>query len=216
MKFREPQAGAVALRAAVESVSAWFSPRRTECGGHRKTPVRYRGGFTLLEMIIVLVIIAIMAGLSMPSIKSAFTEQGVRKDAHQLALMVKTAMIQAAEQNRPYVIDLTSKTIALHPAGIDAADPDAPETSDDADAATGPAQVNVAVTTTLDTPNQLQFPDAEKADKWDPVPDGTQWVFDPGELCPTTRIRILRGDAWIELTFSALTGNVEEEKNYLP
>src|ERR1017187_10192814 len=50
----------------------------------------FSAGFTLLEMIMVLVIIAILAGLSMPAMHSAFVEQAVRKDAHQLALMVKT------------------------------------------------------------------------------------------------------------------------------
>ena len=177
----------------------------------------------------VLVIIAIMAGVSMPSIESAFAEQAVRKDTHQLALMVKTAMIQSAEQHRPYVIDLTATTMALHPEGVAPEDTDpsdttnaaptanTPTTSDDdssATSTTGP--IDVVITTQLDPPNKLLTPDPQKSNAWTAMPDGTQWVFEPGELCPATRIRMQRGEAWIELSFAALTGNVENETNYLP
>jgi len=181
---------------------------------------RRRLAFTLLEMMMVLFIIAIMAGLSMPAIESAFTEQAVRKDTHQLALMVKTAMIQSAEQHRNYVIDLTSTTAALHPQGEAPADPDAPDATDnastDADSSTNAAPVDVELTTNLAPPNKLFIPDPVKADSWIEMPDGTQWVFQPGELCPATRVRLKRGEAWLEMSFAALTGNVENETDYLP
>ena len=48
------------------------------------------------------------------------------------------------------------------------------------------------------------------------MPDNTSWTFKPGELCPAMRVRITRGDAWLEMSFSALTGNVEDEKTYFP
>jgi prepilin-type N-terminal cleavage/methylation domain-containing protein len=182
-------------------------------------------GFTLIEMIMVLVIMAIMAGLSMPAVESAFTEQAVRKDTHQLALMVKTAMIQSVEQHRPYVIELTASTMALHPEGQAAADPDTddptdptttPDNNADGDGSNNLAPVDVSLTTQLDPPNQLMIPDPVKADSWIAMPDGTQWVFQPGELCPATRVRLKRGEAYLEMSFSALTGNVENEMSYMP
>jgi prepilin-type N-terminal cleavage/methylation domain-containing protein len=180
-----------------------------------------RGGFTLLEMCMVLFIIAILFGVTMPAIQSAFTEQAVRKDSHQLALMVKTAMIQSAEQHRNYVIDLTNNTMALHPAdpATSQADTSADTSSGndtDTTAAAGSIQMeDVVVTDQLDAPNKLLAPDPIKPNAWVDMPD-TSWVFQPGELCPATRIRLSRGDAWLEMSFNALTGNVENETASFP
>jgi type II secretory pathway pseudopilin PulG len=168
-------------------------------------------------MIMVLVIIAILACLSLPAFQSAITENAIRKDSHQLALMVKTAMIQSADQHRPYVIELSPTEIALHPVGEAAADPDASPTADNTSdtSTTAAAPVDVVVTTELDPDNHLQVPDPQKDKAWIAIPP-TQWVFQPGELCPATQVRILRGKAWVALNFGALTGNVENETFELP
>jgi prepilin-type N-terminal cleavage/methylation domain-containing protein len=176
-----------------------------------------RRGFTLLEMCMVLFIIALLFGMAMPAIQSAFVEQAVRSDAHQLALMVKTAMIQSAEQHRAYVVELTATTMALHPMGETSADPDAPPSTDDdaATAAKNSAMASVDVTSKFNPPNQLLVPDLHKVNAWIAMPP-TSWVFQPGELCPATHVRLARGDAWLEMSFDALTGNVTDETYSLP
>jgi len=164
----------------------------------------------------VLVIIAILAGLSMPAMQSAFVEHAVRGDAHQFALLVKTAMIQSAEQHRPYAIDLTATSMALHPVGEAAKDADASSPTDDnaADTANSTPE-DVEVTSVLDPPNRLLIPDPQKVNAWLDMPP-TSWIFQPGELCPATRVRLARGEAWVEMSFGALTGNVENEASSFP
>jgi prepilin-type N-terminal cleavage/methylation domain-containing protein len=175
-------------------------------------------GFTLLEMCMVLVIIALLFAVTMPAMQSAFVEQAVRKDAHQLALMVKTGMIQSAEQHRAYVIELTSTTMSLHP--VDETQKDdldstfAAAPADD-DTVPNSATEDIDVASRLDPPNQLLVADTVKKDAWVAL-EPTSWVFQPGELCPACRVRLSRGDSYVEMSFNALTGDVENEATYLP
>jgi type II secretory pathway pseudopilin PulG len=180
----------------------------------RRSAVR-RIGFTLLEMCMVLFIIALLFGVTMPAMQSAFTEQHMRKDTHQFALMVKTAMIQSAEQHRAYVIDLTSTSMALHPMGEAAKEADTSSSDDSDAAANNPVTEDVEVTSEFDPPNKLLIPDPQKANAWIDMPP-TSWIFQSGELCPATRVRLKRGEAYLEMSFNALTGNVDKEGAYLP
>jgi prepilin-type N-terminal cleavage/methylation domain-containing protein len=173
----------------------------------------FQGGFTLLEMCMVLFIIALLLGVTLPAIQSAFVEQAVRRDSHQLALMVKTAMIQSAEQHRPYVINLTATTISLHLAD-ETAKPTDSSAPDDASAPSSDA-AGVEASAELDRPNKLQVPDPHHTNAWTAMPP-TSWFFQPGELCPASRVRLIRGKAWVTMSFDALTGNVADETSYLP
>jgi prepilin-type N-terminal cleavage/methylation domain-containing protein len=176
-----------------------------------------RRGFTLLEMCFVLFIIALLAGLSMPAIESAFVEQGLRNDAHQFALMVRTAMIQSAEQHRAYVMEISSTTMALHPLGEAAKDADDATDNADDDSAPidAPVVPDVSITQALDPQNKLLIPDPDKSNSWIDMPQVT-WTFQPGQLCTATRVRMSRGKAWVEMSFAPLTGSVENEASYIP
>jgi hypothetical protein len=128
--------------------------------------------------------------------------------------MVKTAMLQSADQNRNYVIDLTPSTMSLHPEG-NSSDDGTSVVSDNDDSNKNPGPKDVVVTSPFDKPNKLLVPDPEKPKGWIEMP-ATSWVFKPGELCPASRVRLSRGDSWLEMSFNALTGNVENEATYFP
>ncbi len=159
----------------------------------------------------VLLIMAILAATMMPAIQSAFVENAIRADSHQLALMVKTGMLQSADQQKVYVLDLTNHTMDLHPARAPKSDsffPPTPASDDPDDDATDLSQK-------LDPANKLLIPDPKRPSAWITIP-ATSWIFRPGELCPATRVRLARGEAWVEMSFNALTGNVENETAYFP
>jgi prepilin-type N-terminal cleavage/methylation domain-containing protein len=178
------------------------------------TQRRARRGFTIMELCIVLFIMALLMGALLPSMLTALTEQAVRGDAHQLALMVKTAMCQSSEQHRAYVIDFTSASMSLHPAA-QTDDAAGPTSFTDPAAAPNAGGDDVEMRGELSAPNRLLVPDPEKAHAWTEVKTST-WLFQPGELCPAQTVRFTHGDAWLELNFNALTGDVENESSYFP
>lgn len=173
---------------------------------HPRAFPRRRRGFTLLELCIVLFIIALLAGVAMPAMDSAFEEQSLRTDAHQLSLMVKTAVIQSGEKQQPFTLVLAGKELNLTPAAQ----------TDESNRATAKSDAdsgNQAISYSLS--NGVKFPDATKRDKWESLPVVT-WVFRPNGLCPLPRLRLERGSAYLEMSFNALTGDVEDESSYLP
>jgi prepilin-type N-terminal cleavage/methylation domain-containing protein len=178
-------------------------------------------GFTLLEMCIVLFIIMLFAAAGLPAIESAFTEQTMRADSRELALMVRTAVLQSSDQHRPYVIDLTSSNFYLHPAeamvgGKDQSDQDAASDADSSDKTNTDLQSeDVEVMHAMGSGNKLLAPDPDKPRQWVPMTP-TQWRFQPGGLCLLPRVRFERDRSWQELGFNPLTGNVEDESYYFP
>jgi type II secretory pathway pseudopilin PulG len=181
------------------------------CAPFRQGAFRPERAFTLLETCIVLLIIAILLGVMMPSIQSAFVENAVREDSRQIALMVKTAMLQSTDEHRDYVIDLSTRQIDLRPSGPSgaAAAPGAESPADDS------PDDEADQSYTFNTANKLLIPDPEKAGAWISMP-ATSWLFRPGDLCPATKVRLARGTAYLEMNFNALTGNVEDETAYFP
>jgi prepilin-type N-terminal cleavage/methylation domain-containing protein len=180
-----------------------------------------RRGYTLLEMCVVMFILLLFLTAGLPAIQSAFTEQDLRSDSRELALCVRTAVLQSNDQHRPYVIELTSSNFYLHPVEPlveqnDGAGQNVPAGNDaNADPNSAPHLEDVEEMHTLNKPTKLLVPDPEKPKAWIPLTP-TQWVFHPGTLYIVPRVRFTRGDAWIELGFNPLTGNVEDESNYFP
>ncbi len=160
-------------------------------------------------MCVVLLIIGILLGVSMPAMHSAFTEKAMRDDSHQVALLVRTAMLRSDEQNRAYVIDVTGTSVSLH-----AQEPEVQATDSAADA-DDTASTEVEGDYKFDPSTKLLVPNPEKVGTWIPLTT-TSWLFKPGELCHVSRLRLLRGQAWMEMSFNALTGNVEDETTYFP
>ncbi len=65
-------------------------------------------GFTLLELMVVLVIIALMSTLITPSIATALREKGPVATANNLSELLRFAHLSAITRHRPVVVNLDS------------------------------------------------------------------------------------------------------------
>jgi type II secretion system protein H len=67
------------------------------------------GGFTLIELVLVLSIMALLTAAAVPSVRGLVAEKAAREPLTELAKLAKAARLQAMKDKRPYQIAFTSK-----------------------------------------------------------------------------------------------------------
>lgn len=73
-------------------------------------------GFTLIELMVAVLILAILAALAMPSAQNAAMQQRIRSAVLEVMHLVDFARVQAQSRNRAYelVVDTSARTITLN------------------------------------------------------------------------------------------------------
>lgn len=208
---------------------------RTSRRGIRARLHRPRGGFTLLEIVLVLAIIAILAVVSIPAVKGIQDGVRARRPLVELAKMAQSARLRALEEGRPYQVIFSD-------AGFRATryfDPYAEQfdveaffaelerdelerqngggVSDPNDENALPARPELALSYELPEGVTLEV------QRWgEPLPmpltDGRlhSWVFQPSGLCNPVRVRFGEGEGYHEAFFNTLTADIDHERYYVP
>lgn len=165
-----------------------MSPRAAG-GTGRSAP---RGGYTLLEIALVVTIIVLLVGAVVPLSSGFVREQRLREAVRELLVLAKTARTEAMTTGRAAEVVFAKSGFALFRAGDD-------EPSETVRLARG-------------TTYQLVPLGEAKARR----PDGQRWIFQPTGLCEPLTVRIAEGEAWIEVRFDPLTAGIEEESYHIP
>jgi len=84
--------------------------------GHRIRHVA--GGFTIIELIVTVTLVAILVGLSAPSFTAWIKNSQVRTVAEALQNGIKTAQAEAVRRNRQVVMSFTNATPALNATAV--------------------------------------------------------------------------------------------------
>ncbi|MBI4024409.1 MAG: prepilin-type N-terminal cleavage/methylation domain-containing protein [Verrucomicrobia bacterium] len=168
--------------------AAWFMNRRV------------RHGFTLLEICLVLFIIALVLGATIPLSSGYLTEEKLRRPARQLQACAKTARHLAILERCPYAIRFDAEGFSLH---ARASADGAPSTNEVA---------LVHYPTSADIQVRLQRWDEDEWKK----PRDQIWMFQPSGLCEPLRVQLSRGRAWLEISFHPLTASVQDESYSFP
>jgi prepilin-type N-terminal cleavage/methylation domain-containing protein len=149
-------------------------------------------GYTLLEIALVVAIIALIIGAAVP-LTSGFTrEQQLRDVVRDLLVFAKTARAEAMTTGRAAEVIFAKEGFALRRAGEE-------EPSEVRRLPRGMRYV-------------IQPFGMEKAVR----PDGQRWIFQPTGLCEPVTVRVEADEAWMQVTFDALTAGLADESYYIP
>ncbi len=141
-------------------------------------------GFTFLELMLVLALIATIFVSSAPLVSASLRERRLRADAEKISTMVREQRAKAQSDGR-------RRVVKIRPSGFF-------ENTDPPKELAGLPQNEIFT---------LRYPGT----KWE-KPDDQAWEFSPIGMVTPLSVRLESGSAWIELDFDLLTGRVAEER----
>ncbi len=151
--------------------------------------------YTLLEICFVLFILALVAGMALPTLSGWFSEQKLRGPAGELELLARTARTLAIDRQQPYDIVLEPGSLLLAPSNANPkadADPTLP----------GPYRFSASITMVSMAWGESKFVNRPQL----------RWRFQPDGLCEPLRVKFLQDSSEIALTFDPLTATVSDEE----
>ena len=80
--------------------------------------MRYRAGFTLIEMAIAIVIAIVLLSLAVPSVSGVLADRRLRRSLDGLNGLVRQAQERSVSERRSYLIVLRDKKFALRAEGL--------------------------------------------------------------------------------------------------
>jgi prepilin-type N-terminal cleavage/methylation domain-containing protein len=163
-----------------------LEPRMTSGPENRAPRQGFRGphGFTFIELMLVLALIAIIFVSSAPLVSSSLRERRLRNSADQIATMVRTERSKAQNEGHREVLYVRGKGF------FKKGDP--------------PKQV-------AGFPNDAIVSVRYPGGSWE-KPNDQALEFSPMGMVTPLSVRLETGPAWIEIDFDLLTGRVAEER----
>jgi hypothetical protein len=161
----------------------------------RKGPsVRKELGYTLLEICLALVIIAVMIGATLPMTHGVVAEERLRGLANDMSELASTARKLSVREGRPYAVILLDDRVSLGPwAGREAG-------------------LEETIAVRLPGPSSVMMR-RDSGEKWS---RRHTWIFQAGGLSEPLQMKLRDGAAWSVRVFSPLTAISREEESHFP
>lgn len=164
----------------------------------RQRAVPGAGGFTLLELTVVLVIIMMMLGIGVMSFDSVAQEHELRKPVLEFKSMTMEAVRRAALYERPQVLIFDQQGMLMRLQAPRAGASEGIETA-------GPRVKRFTL-----PPHMVLSLRRFGSDKFVPAA-GQRLIIAPSGLCEPITARFEQGRSWFEVTLDPLTGGAREE-----
>lgn len=209
---------------------------------------RPRSAFTLVEIVIGLTIIGILAGITIPTIRSIEKEREAREPMTVLVRMARTARTRAMAEQVPYQVAFDERGFHLaryfNPYGeseefdqlvrdieqiqqrqemIEASrdrgiDMNAGREPTFEDRALQTAQAGLQFHETYEIPDGVGYSLLYWGETdWIDMTSGLfrRWVFQPSGMCQPLTVKIEADNAFFEVDFHPLTGDVKSERSWV-
>lgn len=201
-------------------------------------------GFTLVEVVITLAVLAVLVGISVPAVTGLQRQHEARQPVAELVRMARTVRARAMMGQRPYQIVFDHN-------GFQAAEYFSPyggreeidELVKELEEAESIQRMEEASKKRLGNLGSAEEPEPGDADsgagvfyesyemppgvryeimmrgdhQWVEMGGGgfKRWVFQPSGMCDPFKIRVQSDKAFFEVSFHPLTGDISEEKSYV-
>ena len=178
-------------------------------------------GFTLLEMVFVLAMIAMMTVWITLKVSTVDTEKQLRNASGNIEMMIRRARALAVTQQRPYQVTLSVHGIDLAPEfslGDDRVDDAFEDDFTDSDDSSDRKNTFKEVTDHEDLEREVEYEIRRwQSDEWITVEGDVKLVFilEPNGLVEPISIRVKTGESWLIQELHPLTGGVKDEELYI-
>ena len=220
--------------------TAWKATTTPGTGSSRKSAA----GFTLVEVIIAISILAILTGIAVPAIDSVQRERLAREPVNALILMARKARGRAMAEQRPYQIVFDGEGFRasrfIHPYGgreeaqtirqeieLRAQEDEIAEASQDRGIAmvetdSDPAKEQIEEGLrfleeyAIDPALQVSLKFWNETE-WVSLSGGEyrRWIFQPSGMCEPIRFRVEADKSFFEVEFHPLTADVKSERSWV-
>lgn len=140
----------------------------------------------------VVAIIVLIIGAAVPMTSGFTREQRLRDVVRELLVLAKTARTEAMTTGRAAEVVFTKKGFGMRRPGDE------------------------ELSEMFPLPRGMRYViepfGADKALR----PDGQLWIFQPTGLCEPLSVRVEQDEAWMQVTFDALTAGIADESYYIP
>ena len=201
-------------------------------------------GFTLVEVVTALAVIAIITGLAVPAIDGVQKERIAREPINELYLLAREVRLRAMKEQRPYQIVFDSEGFRASRffqayGGVEEFEELQRELAqlDQEDAIREASQArgisletveNDAALEELEEGNRIAAEYTEdkslrlslrvrNAKDWNLLRGGEvrRWVFQPSGMCEPMSVRMENDGSFFEVTFHPLTADIQSERSWV-
>lgn len=154
-------------------------------------------GFTLLELCVVMMVMALMIGLAVFSFQGLDGEGAMRRPASELESMAKEAVRRASLYESPQVIAFEKTGFVM-------------QYRQDTDPSRKTEKSEKWQRRVTVPPEMKILIRRWGSKKWVPAP-GEHWIISAGGFCEPLEVRLELGESFLQMEFDPLSGGVREE-----